>query len=125
MTFWALSTVQVSLGDLWRCRPGLGEKRRRGATAVMKIKLVGADCVCVLAPALVTKVLLATGANLGIAMLVGLSLISAGQADAASSAGCEGGGFIVMGRTMPQGANTIPANSIASWLASPGLQAPT
>jgi hypothetical protein len=56
-----------------------------------------------------------SGRYLGISMLVALPLtLAAGQADAASSAGCEGGGFIVMGRTMPQGVSTIPANSIAA-----------
>ena len=59
-----------------------------------------------------------TGGYLGIAMLVVLPLIlAAGRSDAASSAGCEGGGFIVMGRTMPQGVSSVPSSSVpASFL---------
>jgi len=54
-----------------------------------------------------------TGGYLGIAMLVVLPvLLASGRADAASSAGCEGGGFIVMGRTMPQGTTSVPASSV-------------
>jgi hypothetical protein len=49
------------------------------------------------------------------AILIGLPLmLAAGRADAASSAGCEGGGFIVMGRTLPQGDSTIPANALGA-----------
>ena len=56
-----------------------------------------------------------TGGYLGIATLVALPMIlAAGQADAASSAGCEGGGFIVMGRTMPQGVTTVPSNTLSA-----------
>jgi hypothetical protein len=55
------------------------------------------------------------GGYLGIAMLVVLPLIlAAGRADAAASAGCEGGGFIVMGRTMPQGDTTVPASALGA-----------
>ena len=54
-----------------------------------------------------------TGGCLGIAMLIVLPvLLASGRADAASSAGCEGGGFIVMGRTMPQGTTSVPASSV-------------
>jgi hypothetical protein len=54
-----------------------------------------------------------TGGYLGIAMLIVLPvLLASGRADAASSAGCEGGGFIVMGRTMPQGTTSVPASSV-------------
>jgi hypothetical protein len=56
-----------------------------------------------------------TGGYLGIAMLVVLPMIlAADRADAASSAGCEGGGFIVLGRTMPQGDTTVPASALGA-----------
>lgn len=47
-------------------------------------------------------------------MLAVLQLsVTAGRADAASSAGCEGGGFSVLGRSTPQ-KTTVPANTLGA-----------
>jgi hypothetical protein len=55
-----------------------------------------------------------TGGSLGIAMLVVLPLtLAAGRADAATAAGCEGGGFIVLGRSAPQD-STVPARALGA-----------